>query len=291
LPPARLIPTDGRIVFVGGLHRSGTTPLARWLGDHPAVSGLSGTGVHEDEGQHLQSVYPVAGAHGGAGRFALDPAARLTEASPLVSEGAAQRLIDAWAPFWDTSKPVLLEKSPPNLVRMRFLRALFPGAPFIIVIRHPIAVAVATSKWSRTGMDSLLRHWLAGHRHLFDDAAAVGNVAVVRYEDLTADPAAVMQRLFEFLSLASHTGDWPVRTGLNDAYFERFRSPRRPLRRRANAAVARRYENQVAPFGYSLLVPEELREPVPQLSRLMPASGGGGALIAASQRGARPPIA
>ena len=103
-------PIEERIVFIGGLHRSGTTPLARWLAAHPAVSGLSGTGVYEDEGQHLQSVYPIAGAHGGPGRFALDPAARLTEDSPLVTPDAARRLIDAWSPYWDTSRRVLLEK-------------------------------------------------------------------------------------------------------------------------------------------------------------------------------------
>jgi hypothetical protein len=291
VPPARLTPADGRIVFVGGLHRSGTTPLARWLSDHPGVSGLTATGVHEDEGQHLQSVYPIAGAHGGPGRFAFDPAARLTEASPLVSDDAAQRLIDAWEPYWDTSKPVLLEKSPPNLVRMRFLRALFPSSPFIIVVRHPIAVAVATSKWSRTGMDALIRHWLAGHRHLVDDAAAVGGVAVIRYEDLMADPATVMQRIFAFLSLPEYAGSWPVKAGLNDAYFAQFRSPRSPIRRRRNAAVARRYEDQVARFGYSLQQPEDLREPASEIGGLEPAGRVGAALSPASESGARPPSA
>ena len=38
------------------------------------------------------------------------------------------------------SEPVLVEKSPPNLVRTRFLQALFPDARQIVVTRHPIAV-------------------------------------------------------------------------------------------------------------------------------------------------------
>ena len=58
------------LVFVGGLHRSGTTPLARALSAHPDISGFSNTGVPEDEGQHLQDVYPPAYVLGGPGRFA-----------------------------------------------------------------------------------------------------------------------------------------------------------------------------------------------------------------------------
>jgi hypothetical protein len=255
-------------VFVGGLHRSGTTPLARWLSSHPAISGLEGTGVYEDEGQHLQSVYPIAGAYGGPGRFALDPRARLTEESPLVVPGAAQRLIAAWSPYWDLSKPVLMEKSPTNLVRLRFLRALFPRASFIIVTRHPAAVAMATRKWTRSSSDSLVRNWLAGHRHLVADAEAVGDTAVVRYEDLIDDPAQELDRLFAFLDVAPHDGGWTVKGGLNDAYFADWAAYRVPWRRQAHRRVAGRYERDVLPFGYSLVDPGVLREPGAELARL-----------------------
>lgn len=276
-------PIEDRIVFIGGLHRSGTTPLARWLSAHPEVSGLSGTGVYEDEGQHLQSVYPIAAAHGGPGRFALDPAARLTEESPLISPDAAQCLVDAWMPFWDPSSPVLLEKSPPNLIRMRFLRVLFPGARFIIVVRHPIAVSAATRKWSRTSMDSLLRHWLAGHRDLVDDARAVGDVAVVRYEDLMAAPGDELNRIFAFLGLPAYRADWPARAALNDAYFLQFTHPRWPWIKRTNAQVAGRYEVQVARFGYSLLQPSKLGPPAPEIARLRPPAPNGARQLSSSR--------
>ena len=101
------------------------------------VSGFSNTGVDEDEGQHLQDVMPTGQAFGGPGRFALDPASALTEASPLVSADNARRLADQWSRHWNTSRPVLLEKSPPNIVRMRFLQALFPSASFIMVCGTP----------------------------------------------------------------------------------------------------------------------------------------------------------
>jgi hypothetical protein len=265
-----LNPVADRLVFIGGLHRSGTTPLARWLEAHPDVSGLTDTGSPMDEGQHIQSVYPAAREHGGPGLFALDPGARLTEESPLLTADAGQRLLDAWTPYWDTSKAVLVEKSPPNLLMMRFMRALYPKARFVIAVRHPIAVSVATSKWTPrlTTLDALMRNWVAAHRHLIDDAQRVGNVTVVRYEDLMSDPPREMAGIFSFLSLPPHTADWPVKEGLNDAYFERFRSARWPWRRWPRARLADRYQEQVRPFGYDLFELERVSDPAPELAAL-----------------------
>lgn len=213
-------------------------------------------------------------AHGGPGRFALDPAARLTEDSELVTRDAARRLLEAWTPYWDTSKPRLVEKSPPNLIRMRFLRALFPSARFIMVVRHPIAVSFATRKWSRTSVDALLQHWVSAHEHLVDDSLQVGRTALIRYEDVMADPDSQLDRLFAFLSLPSHAGDWAVLSGLNDAYFSRFTSRRRFWHRREYARLAASYEGNGTPFGYSLLDPHSLRPPAPEIARLAPPSRG-----------------
>lgn len=76
------IPGD-RLVFVGGLHRSGTTAVSRVPGACPEISGLTWTNVEEDEGQHLQSVYLAASRHGGPGHFGFRRSAHLTEADPI----------------------------------------------------------------------------------------------------------------------------------------------------------------------------------------------------------------
>ena len=97
-----------RIVFVGGLHRSGTSILARALSLHPSISGFANTGAYEDEGQHLQTVIPPESMLGGPGKFAFAEEAHLTEGSRLVSDGNRERLRDEWSPYWDLTKPVLL---------------------------------------------------------------------------------------------------------------------------------------------------------------------------------------
>ena len=140
---------DGaRHIFLGGLHRSGTTPVARILVAHPEISGLTDTGVSEDEGQHLQTVYPKIRAHGGMGRFANAAAAHLTATSPLVTDENAESLRRAWSRYWDLDKRFLLEKSPSNMIMGGFLQALFPGSALLVVVRHPIAVALAMQKWN-----------------------------------------------------------------------------------------------------------------------------------------------
>ena len=68
-PPLNETPDVGgeQFLFLGGLHKSGTSVLHRLLRAHPETSGFSNTGVPQDEGQLIQSVYPPAWMHGGPG--------------------------------------------------------------------------------------------------------------------------------------------------------------------------------------------------------------------------------
>jgi hypothetical protein len=77
-------------VFIGGLHRSGTSLIHECLRDHPDISGFSGTGVNEDEGQLLQSVYKPASVFGGPGKFGFNPRSFMDETHELVVTSAAE---------------------------------------------------------------------------------------------------------------------------------------------------------------------------------------------------------
>lgn len=268
-----------RLVFVGGLHRSGTTPLARWLADSPSISGLSGTGVPEDEGQHLQAVLPPAIRHGGPGRFAFARAMRETERSPRANRALAIQISRAWEPYWDLDRPLLLEKSPPNLLRARLLQKLFPGCAFVMVVRHPIAVSLATEKWIGAptrwvAAPSLLRHWLHAHELLLADAPRLERVLVVRYEELAARPAQVLARVGAFLGL-SEPPPTPAdaRANVDDAYFRAWRAARPPLRRALGAGAALALERRMRRFGYSLLDPHARPAPDAAWAELLEGRG------------------
>ena len=210
---------DKKLIFVGGLHRSGTTLLARALAAHPDVAGFSNTGVVEDEGQYLQSVYPSDAISGGAGRFGFDARAHLTETSPLATAANADRLWREWCAHWPSGGRWCLEKSPANLIRSRFLQALFPEACFIFIMRHPVAVAVAVRKWTRIGIYALLHHWLHCHRLLHDDLPGIRRYCIVSYEEFSACPEETLRVLYDFLQLDPHPLAISVSGGVNATYF------------------------------------------------------------------------
>jgi hypothetical protein len=249
-----------RFVFVGGLHRSGTTIVTNCIAEHPQISGFKDTGEREDEGQFLQSVYPTAGTYGGPGRFGFAPEAHITEGSALVTEANAQRMFEEWSRYWDTTKPVLLEKSPPNLIRNRFLQAMFPESWFVVVTRHPVAVSYAT--WTRrprkTRLDSLFEHWVVCHERFEGDLPHLKRVLVVPYELFVGDPESWLRRIYGFLELEHHPNELPIKQDTNERYFASWRELRsqRGLSRDALRAArarraAERLDERARRFGYS----------------------------------------
>ena len=254
-----------RLVFVGGLHRSGTTPLTRALATHPEISGLTGTGVPEDEGQHLQDVYPKLRSLGGMGRFARNPRAHLTDESELVSPDNAASLVEALTPYWDLERRLLLEKSPANLVMGRFLQALYPGSALVVVVRNPVVSALALEKWNplivarngrrRTTLVGRVDNWARAHATLRGDLPHLRRVHVLRYEDLVDRPDEELAEIASLLGLSTPVSGDSIRSGRSEAYAERWAAMAtgNPVQRRIRARIVDRYARDMLTYGYDPL--------------------------------------
>lgn len=279
----RLRPGELPLLFICGLHRSGTSILARLLGSAPGICAMTNTGVPEDEGQHLQDVFAPASVFGGPGLFALNPESHLTENSALATADNACALLRAWAPHWHLpdgqrlrwgARPgtaVVLEKSPPNLVRTRFLQKLFPRARFVVLRRHPAVVAVSTQKMCpNRNVMTLLQHWLVAHNQYDADAPHLALVHELRYEDLLADPETSLRRLAEAVGIDKRFNRSLLEPGRTELHLRTWR--------RISAAIPpgdlHQVEAKIHRYGYSLTEPYDTR-PVRDISRVAPQPTGG----------------
>ena len=226
-PLDRVPDLDGkRLVFIAGLHRSGTSIFHRLLRAHPDTTGFSNTRVPEDEGQYLQSVFERDINHGGPGQFAFDPRAHITEESPVATPENRDLLLRQWGAYYDLRKSLLLEKSPSNLIRTRAFQAMFPGSAFIFIVRHPIPVTLSTHNWTRrsgVALERVFRHWVRANKRMAADMAHIEHKLLLRYEDLAADPGFALARVYEFLGVAPHEAEERV-TDQNGKYFARWES-------------------------------------------------------------------
>jgi sulfotransferase family protein len=249
-----------QFVFIGGLHRSGTSLIHECLRDHPSVSGFNGTGVHEDEGQHLQTVYKPALEFGGPGKFGFDLSSFMDETNELVTDVSREQLLREWGKYWDLGRQILVEKSPPNLVRTRFLQALFPNSKFIIVLRHPVAVAYATKKWSHTSIPSLIEHSLQCYEQFLKDLPYLKSVYILRYEEFVASPQLTFDRITKFIGIDSIDLRREIKESINDKYFGRLESDcSKPILGWYLGRHLAHRERRANNFGYSLTKREVLR--------------------------------
>jgi hypothetical protein len=244
---------ENKFVFICGLHRSGTSLLHTILREHADVSGFHNTGVPEDEGQYLQNVYPTIREAGGAGRFCFDPKAYMDERSSLVSDKNRRKLFEQWGKHWDTTKPVLVEKSPCNIIRSRFLQAMFPNSYFIFLVRHPVVVSYATQKWSETSIPELFGHWTKAHRRMREDTQYLKRHLLIRYEEMIAEPDTVLARVYKFIGITPQPVKEPIYKVLNETYYDRFAAMQK-----ANASFAAECQKFASSFkesGYLLDAP------------------------------------
>ena len=282
-----------KYVFVCGLGRSGTSVLGRNVARLENCTGFKNTGVLEDEGQFLQDVYPNDLVYGGAASFGFDPRAHLTEASHLVTPANALKLRRSWEPYWEPNKSICVEKTPGNLLRTRFLQAMFPHSYFVVIRRHPIAVSMANNqRWRMTfrSLHKLLDHWLHCHAIFDADKKYLKHVYELRYEDYIQNPDKFHQEIaafigtrlpeapeqdsFRYVTQSCNPAGLRVPeramedvTGAhNQKYFNRWSDLLNNSRfKRYHRYVAVKYEPMIGKYGYSLtkdaaVTEEQIRE-------------------------------
>lgn len=151
-----------------------------------------------------------------------------------------EKVKEKWYRTWDLSKPVLLEKSPPHLVRAGQLAAHFSNSYFIVMVREPYAFCEGVKRrWgSRKSFLSgftyfnLARFWAICARYQIANQKNLENTLFLSYEELTGRPAEAARRLLAFVPELENL-DWEQEfsvfeksraiTNLNDQQIARLR--------------------------------------------------------------------
>ena len=186
-------------IFICGLHRSGTTLLEELMSNFFEISCLRMTTL-KNEGQFAQKVYPPASVFGGPGKFAFNPHEQI-QLNKLNDYCEYQtNIMSDWGKFVVGESHTLLEKSPPNLTKIWWLRLVFPNSKFIILTRHPVVTSMATQKWSKTSLELLLQHWDVAYSKAYLDSNEKDTI-FIKYENLCENAELILKQIGKFSSL------------------------------------------------------------------------------------------
>lgn len=189
------VPHPDKWLFVVGCYDSGTTLLSRILATHPDIGSM------RDEGQYNTSELVRPADAGFPRLWALRPELfHLDEGSrPRLN---VERLKRQWGfRFNDPGRPVLMEKTPANAARVRWLEREFENAHFVAIIRDGFAVAEGIRRKAGHPLQRAARQWAVSNRIMLDDLAHVQHALIIRYEDLVERPADVIGQVLAFIGL------------------------------------------------------------------------------------------
>ena len=158
------------------------------------------------------------------------PNGELVDNEYLTLEALSKNQVQAWqatlvkfvkmVSYQQPTKPVVL-KSPPHIGRIKFLAEAFPGAKFIHISRDPYSLIPSTVRlwqsldyiqgFNRPSYDlSWLYNYIGDTFETLYEAferqrTEIDNADLidVRYEDLVADPPAVLRSIYEHLDLGN----------------------------------------------------------------------------------------
>jgi hypothetical protein len=171
-----------------------------------------------------------------------------------------------WESYWDQSKPILLEKSPPNIIRTADILENFHPAKFVIMVRNPYAHSEGLIRRNNWSIKRAANFSIMCLRTQLKNARELDNSLVLTYESLVQDPAKASRELAAFmpdLQDINHAASFEVHSV--DGTLDR---PITDLNKKKIAAITpealaslneifRDHRETIEAWGYRLINPED----------------------------------
>lgn len=122
-----------------------------------------------------------------------------------------------------------------------------------MIVRHPVAVSLATEKWCPDGLPALMEHWLVAHEIFARDRPYLRRAMTVKYETLISQPAQTLAKIYQSLGLEPHPTTFEATSEHNQKYFAQWRGmAENPETADTIRRCIDQFETRVQSFGYSL---------------------------------------
>ncbi len=180
--------------FIVGCNNSGTSILQRILENTGQVSTLP------KEGQMYTRVFKRARKRGHE-RVWSEYLEELIVSHEKPSEPASRLLFDWMRDLPLPIAPVIVEKTPANVARMRWIDRNFPNAHFIGLVRDGYAVCEGIKRKGRQPISHAAKHWARVNEMMMEECNHVKRYLQISYEDITENPEQASTKLAEFLNL------------------------------------------------------------------------------------------
>jgi hypothetical protein len=188
------LPRPKKWIFVVGCYNSGTSLL------HNILASCPGVGSMPQEGHVFTDQLLMPKSVGLYRLWALKPELfYLYEDNTKISVTKLKR---QWGSRYDNpNSPILIEKSPPNVARLRWLQQNFENAFFVGIIRNGYAVAEGIRRKSGHSIDLASKQWVISNEIMLRDFKFLARGLLIKYEDLTEHPDQTLEKLSRFLEL------------------------------------------------------------------------------------------
>ena len=109
-----------------------------------------------------------------------------------------------WMKYWDRGKPLLLDKSPPNLIRTKMITEHFSPVCFVAMVRDPYVHCEGYMRRDKLTSKQAAERTLQCLQHQRQNLEELKDIILIRYEDLVANPDEIKERLLHFLPVLHH---------------------------------------------------------------------------------------
>lgn len=193
-------PSPDKWVFIVGCYNSGTTLLHDILAKHPAVGSM------EFEGQYMTDQLPIK--HNNLERlWAISPEIFCLNENSKTNINST-KIKENWGVHINHPKrPVLIEKSPTNSARMRWLQKEFENAHFIAIVRNGYAVSEGINRKVKHDIALCAEQWNISNKIMLSDLGFIKNKLLITYEDLTQNPESEFNKITNFIGIEALSND------------------------------------------------------------------------------------